>query len=228
MERWGVGAAAQQLQFHREWKGVRCALRHVEHGEDGPASGAGAYLVAERQLRPRRQRHPRPRAALLVLAARPAHSDDDHAAAPGGEIGRLARQPAAALGVDDAVRVAGAAVAEVAAAPAAAGMRFDCAPEAAGPAASEPNLMLTSSSAGRTATISRKAPGATVNWSATELTMQRHSFNAMVKRQTFDAPQSIQLTMTMGRKAEYGKNYVPNPIAARQLAGTLAMPKSQK
>mmetsp|Transcript_58657 Transcript_58657/g.168454 ORF Transcript_58657/g.168454 Transcript_58657/m.168454 type:complete len:237 (-) Transcript_58657:170-880(-) len=98
----------------------------------------------------------------------------------------------------------------------------------AGPAASEPNLMLTSSSAGRTATISRKAPGATVNWSATELTMQRHSFNAMVKRQTFDAPQSIQLTMTMGRKAEYGKNYVPNPIAARQLAGTLAMPKSKK
>lgn len=66
----------------------------------------------------------------------------------------------------------------------------------------------------------------TTSWSATERSVHRQSFNAIVngKEKAFDVPEAITFETTMGRSAEFGPDWVPNAVAARRLAGTLPPP----
>uniref|UniRef100_A0A7S2VMD7 Uncharacterized protein n=1 Tax=Zooxanthella nutricula TaxID=1333877 RepID=A0A7S2VMD7_9DINO len=72
--------------------------------------------------------------------------------------------------------------------------------------------------------------GCTVNWRPGETDMTRHSFNKMVRepyvsKRTFDAPESLARSTTMGRQAERGAKWVPNSIGGRRVAGMLPYPK---
>lgn len=67
----------------------------------------------------------------------------------------------------------------------------------------------------------------TYTWSPAETDMTRHSFNKLVGsggrklRPSFDAPESMCRTKTMGCQAERGPNWIPNAIGSRRLAGML-------
>jgi len=63
--------------------------------------------------------------------------------------------------------------------------------------------------------------GTTYAWSTNEVSRSRNSFNAIVKQQHFDAPEDDMKYVSMGRQAEFGPGWVPNPIIARVRAGTL-------
>eukprot|EP00442_Polarella_glacialis_P056342 CAMPEP_0115065276 /NCGR_PEP_ID=MMETSP0227-20121206/10159_1 /TAXON_ID=89957 /ORGANISM="Polarella glacialis, Strain CCMP 1383" /LENGTH=141 /DNA_ID=CAMNT_0002451043 /DNA_START=104 /DNA_END=529 /DNA_ORIENTATION=+ len=51
--------------------------------------------------------------------------------------------------------------------------------------------------------------------------MTRLSFNAMVSRKKYDMPEDMFKTTTMGRQAEWGKDFCTNPIMARTMSGHL-------
>jgi|Transcript_14503 hypothetical protein len=63
--------------------------------------------------------------------------------------------------------------------------------------------------------------GVTHAWTTSEISRRRNSFNAIVSRVPFDAPEDDVKYAAMGRQAEFGPEWVPNPIIARVRAGTL-------
>lgn len=63
--------------------------------------------------------------------------------------------------------------------------------------------------------------GTTHAWTTSEISRRRNSFNAIVSRVPFDAPEDDVKYASMGRQAEFGPDWVANPIIARVRAGTL-------
>lgn len=61
----------------------------------------------------------------------------------------------------------------------------------------------------------------TTAWQTSEPGRRRNSFNAIVARKQFDPPEDDIKFISMGRQAELGPDWVPNPILARVRAGTL-------
>eukprot|EP00429_Kryptoperidinium_foliaceum_P123129 CAMPEP_0176332646 /NCGR_PEP_ID=MMETSP0121_2-20121125/77177_1 /TAXON_ID=160619 /ORGANISM="Kryptoperidinium foliaceum, Strain CCMP 1326" /LENGTH=234 /DNA_ID=CAMNT_0017675537 /DNA_START=87 /DNA_END=791 /DNA_ORIENTATION=+ len=61
----------------------------------------------------------------------------------------------------------------------------------------------------------------TRHWSAGEPALTRNSFNAIVNRKEFDAPADLCNSLSMGKAAMMGPDYVPNSILARVMSGTL-------
>mmetsp|Transcript_3124 Transcript_3124/g.9099 ORF Transcript_3124/g.9099 Transcript_3124/m.9099 type:complete len:256 (-) Transcript_3124:123-890(-) len=64
----------------------------------------------------------------------------------------------------------------------------------------------------------------THHWRTNETTLTRNSFNAIVtrKEKDFDAPADLCKTLTMGKNAILGPDYIPNAVLARVMSGTLS------